>query len=56
MNNIFKQIEALTEEIARSKKFLNDNGFDCTTAIHLLVTQYRTALKNQLKQLRENLE
>ena len=54
--SIEKQIELLTEEQIRVKKFLNENGFDCTTAPFVLAREYRTKLKEHIKILRMNLE
>jgi hypothetical protein len=53
---IEKQIELLTEEQIRVKMFLNDNGFDCTTAPYVLAKAYRDKLKEHIKLLRLNLE
>lgn len=53
---IKKQIELLTEEHQRAKRFVNENEFDCTTAPWVLVKQYRDALKEHIKVLRMNLE
>ena len=53
---IEKQIELLTEEQFRVKMFLNDNGFDCTTAPYVLAKEYRDKLKAHIKLLRMNLE
>jgi hypothetical protein len=53
---IERQIELLTEEQFRAKVFLNDNGFDCTTAPHIIVKNYRDELKKHIAILRMNLE
>jgi hypothetical protein len=53
---IEKQIELLTEEQFRVKVFLNENGFDCTTAPWVLAKEYRDRLKEHIKILRMNLE
>ena len=53
---IRKQIELLTEEHIRVKTFLNENGFDCTTAPSVMAREYRTKLKEHIKILRMNLE
>lgn len=51
---INKQIAAIKQELARSKEFLNTNGFDCTTAIYVITDQYRHQLKRNLAVLLEN--
>ena len=57
MNERIKnQIELLTEEQMRAKLFLNENGFDCTTAPYVIVKEYRDKLKEHIKLLRMNLE
>lgn len=56
IKKIEKQIELLTEEHQRAKMFLNENGFDCTTAPFVIVKQYRDALKKHIEVLRINLE
>jgi len=53
---IEKQIELLTQEQIRVKTFLNENGFDCTTAPYVLAKEYRDKLKAHIKLLRMNLE
>ena len=53
---IEKQIELLTQEQERAKRFVNDNGFDCTTATWVLVKQYRDSIKQHLEILRMNLD
>jgi len=53
---IKKQIELLTEEQIRVKIFLNEHGFDCTTAPYVLAKEYRDKLKAHIKLLRMNLE
>ena len=53
---ITRQIELLQEESFRAKHFLNDNGFDCTTAPWVIVKKYRDSLKQHLTILRMNLE
>jgi hypothetical protein len=53
---IEKQIELLNEEQFRVKVFLNENGFDCTTAQWVLAKEYRDRLKEHIKILRMNLE
>ena len=53
---IKKQIELLTEEHIRVKMFINENGFDCTTAPYVLAKEYRDKLKEHIKLLRMNLE
>lgn len=53
---IQKQIDLLTQEHQRVKMFLNENGFDCTTAPFVLAKDYRDALKKHIEVLRMNLE
>lgn len=53
---IKKQIKLLTEEQIRAKLFLNENGFNCTTAPYVIVKEYRDKLKEHIKLLRMNLE
>ena len=53
---IQKQIDLLTQEHQRVKMFLNENGFDCTTAPFVLVKNYRDSLKKHIEVLRMNLE
>lgn len=53
---IERQIKLLTEEQFRAKAFLNENGFDCTTAPYILCKQYRDSLKDHIRLLRMNLE
>ena len=53
---IKKQIELLTEEQIRAKLFLNENGFNCTTAPCVIVKEYRDKLKEHIELLRLNLE
>lgn len=55
-DEIKRQIELLTKEHERAKMFLNENGFNCTTAPFALVKQYRTAIKEHIKVLRMNVE
>jgi hypothetical protein len=50
------QIALLTEEQERAKMFLNDNGFNCTTAPWIIVKRYRDDIKQHLKILHMNLE
>ena len=53
---IKKQIELLTLEHQRAKMFLNENGFDCTSAPFVLVKEYRDKLKAHIKLLQMNLD
>jgi hypothetical protein len=53
---IEKQIKLLTEEQFRVKAFVNENGFDCTTAPYVMAVEYRTKLKEHIKTLKMNLE
>lgn len=53
---IEKQIELLTQEHQRVKMFINENGFDCTTAPFVLAKEYRDRLKEHIKILYMNLE
>lgn len=53
---IQKQIDLLTQEHQRVKMFLNENGFDCTTAPFVLAKNYRDSLKKHIEVLRMNLE
>ena len=55
-DQIKKQIELLNHEQERVKTFLNENGFDCTTAPWVIVKQYRDALKEHIKVLNMNLD
>lgn len=52
---IERQINLLTAEQVRVKKFLNDNLFDCTTAPFVLAVEYRAKLKTHISTLRMNL-
>jgi len=51
-----RQHQLLWDEQYRAKQFLNDNGFDCTSAPWVLVKQYRDALKGHMAILRMNIE
>lgn len=53
---IEKQLDLLHEECQRAKMFLNENGFDCTTAPYVIVKRYRDELKKHMELLRMNLE
>ena len=53
---ISKQINRLNEEQQRVKQFLNENGFDCTTAPYVIAKQYRDAIKKHIEVLTMNLE
>lgn len=53
---IERQLILLHDECQRAKKFLNDNGFDCTSAPFVIVKEYRDALKQHMSVLRMNLE
>ena len=53
---IQEMIDALTEEQQRVKMFINNSGFDCTTAPFVIAKQYRDALKQHIVVLRSNLE
>lgn len=55
-SRIKNQIDLLTEEQFRVKKFLNESGFDCTSAAFLIAKRYRDELKNYIRLLRDNLE
>ena len=56
INNLIKQqIDLLVEERNRAKLFINENGFDCTTAPWVIVFNYRNALKEHIEILRMNL-
>ena len=50
-----RQLDLLHEECQRVKMFVNENGFDCTTAPFVIVKNYRDALKKHMAVLRENL-
>ena len=52
--DIERQIVLLTEELFRVKDFINKNGFDCTTAPFVIVSEYRSRLKAHIKVLKEN--
>lgn len=54
-DKIMNQLELLAEESRRVKTFLNENGFDCTTAPFAIVKRYRTELKEHMKVLHMNL-
>lgn len=54
MNAIENQIKLLQEEQQRAKIFLNENGFDCTTAPWVIVKRYRDDLKDHIKILKMN--
>lgn len=51
---IERQIKLLEEEQIRAKTFINENGFDCTSAPWILVKQYRDAIKSHIQTLRLN--
>jgi hypothetical protein len=53
---ISKQINRLEEEQQRVKQFLNENGFDCTTAPYVIGKEYRDAIKKHIEVLRMNIE
>jgi len=53
---ISRQINRLDEEQKRVKQFLNENGFDCTTAPYVIGKQYRDAIKKHIEVLTMNLE
>jgi len=53
---IERQIEFLTQEHQRVKMFVNENGFDCTTAPFILAKEYRDRIKEHIKILNMNLE
>jgi len=53
---IKKMLAILDEEQMRVKIFVNENGFDCTTAPYVLVKQYRDSIKKHMEVLRCNLE
>lgn len=53
---IKKQLRLLNEEQDRAKIFVNENGFDCTTAPYVIVKQYRDAIKKHMEVLRCNIE
>lgn len=49
-----KQIEILKEEAIRAKMFVNENQFDCTSAVFFIVQNYRKELKQQINNLLMN--
>jgi hypothetical protein len=49
-----RQLKLLTEEQCRAKMFLNENGFDCTTAPAVIVKRYRDDIKKYCEILRMN--
>ena len=53
---IERQVELLTQEQQRVKIFVNESGFDCTTAPYIMVKEYRDRLKQHIHILRMNLE
>lgn len=52
--HIDQQIKLLQEEHIRAKNFINENGFDCTTAPWIIVKRYRDELKAHIKILMMN--
>ena len=52
---IQETIDKLFEEQFRAKEFLNNNGFDCTTATFVIVKEYRDAIKKHIRVLKGNL-
>lgn len=54
--NIEHQIRAVQDELRRSKDFVNVNGYDCTTALFMIVQSYRLELKRHLNNLMVNLQ
>ena len=51
-----KQYDRLLEELRRVKSFINENGFDCTTAPFAIAKEYRDNIKRHLNVLRDNLK
>lgn len=54
--NMVRQITLLDEEQRRVKDFVNQHGFDCTTAPFVLAVEYRNKLKQHIMTLKENLD
>lgn len=50
-----KQLVALHLECQRVKMFINENGFDCTTAPYVIARNYRDELKKHMEVLRMNI-
>lgn len=50
-SNFDKQIKLLQDEAIRAKMFVNENQFDCTSAIFYIVQNYRKELKQQINNL-----
>lgn len=46
----------LDEEQMRVKRFINENGLDCTTAAFAIAKRYRDELKAHMKILRMNMD
>lgn len=55
-DEIKRMYDLLDEEQMRVKIFVNENGFNCTTAPFVLAKQYRDALKRQMEVLRCNMD
>lgn len=51
-----RQLELLQEECTRVKRFLNENGLDCTTAPFAIAKRYRDELKTHMVVLRMNID
>ena len=53
---MWRQYDLLTREQSRVKQFINENGFNCTTAPFVLAKRYRDEIKKHLQVLRDNLK
>jgi alkyl hydroperoxide reductase subunit AhpC len=55
-DEIKRMYDLLDEEQMRVKIFVNENGFNCTTAPFVLAKQYRDALKRHMQVLQCNMD
>lgn len=54
-DEIKRMYDLLDAEQMRVKIFVNENGFNCTTAPFVLAKQYRDAIKRHMEVLRCNM-
>lgn len=54
LTEIDKQINQLEQEQIRVKQWINESGFDCTSAPWIMAREYRKALKDHLMNLKLN--
>ena len=56
IQEIDRQINQLEQEQIRAKQWINESGFDCTSAPWIMVRRYRKELKDHLMTLKLNRE